>query len=54
MFVSPVMLLPYFYWKMWMNMVMGPFLTAGQRTLNNAAEAGLDAMTPQTPTGYVG
>lgn len=53
MLVSPVMLLPYFYWKMWMKMMMSPSLSAAQRTVNDTAEAGLDAMTPGTP-GYVG
>jgi hypothetical protein len=52
MFVSPAMLLPYFYWKMWMNMVTGQSLPAAQRTVNDVAEAGLDATIP--PTGYVG
>jgi hypothetical protein len=54
MFVSPMMLLPYLYWKMWMNVVMGPYLSSAQRTMNEAAETQLDAMTPQTPSGYVG
>jgi hypothetical protein len=53
MFVSPMLLLPYLYWKMWMNVVMGPYLRGAQRMMN-AAETGLDAMTPQTPSGYVG
>ena len=54
MFVSPMLLLPYLYWKMWMNVVMGPYLRGAQRMINEAAETGLDAITPQTPSGYVG
>jgi hypothetical protein len=53
MFVSPMMLLPYLYWR-WLNVVMGPYLRGAQRTMNEAAETGLDAMTPQMPSGYVG
>jgi len=54
MFVSPIMMLPYLYWKMWMDIVMRLPLSAAQRTVNDVAEAGLDATTPQTITGYVG
>jgi hypothetical protein len=51
---ATLMLLPYLYWKMCMNVVMGPYLRGAQRMMNEAAETGLDAMTPQMPSGYVG
>jgi hypothetical protein len=56
MFVSPMMLLllPYVYWKMWMDIMVRPSLSAAQHTMNDVAEAGLDAVTPQMPAGYVG
>ena len=55
MFVSPLVLLPYMYWRRWTEMVVAPWLPFAKRVVNDAsAQANLNVAQPDAPARYVG
>ena len=54
-YISPVMLLPYMYWRRWMQMVVAQWLPLAERAVNDAsAHAELNVVQPDAPARYVG
>lgn len=55
MLISPVMLLPYMYWRRWMQMVVAQCLPLAEPPGNEAsARAELNEGQPDAPARYVG
>ena len=55
MFISPVMLLPYMYWRRWMQMVVAQCLPLAEAGGNEAlAQAQPNVGQPDAPARYVG
>ena len=55
MFISPLMLLPYMYWRRWMETVVAQCLPLTERALNEAsAQAEPNVGQTDAPARYVG
>jgi hypothetical protein len=46
MFISPVMLLPYVWWDMWLETFLTPWAPTAKQALDTAADATATAMSP--------